>query len=132
MERFNDLTMEVVTEPGVPYDRRENPIVELTFKFSLRMIEFCEQLDSNKQYNLSRQLFRSATSIGANVKEAQNAESRADLYSQNEDQFKRSRGNRILVAIEPEFKKLPGHRGRIEPANVNQKNSSKNYSNIKI
>lgn len=63
----------------VPYDKRENPIVELTFKFSLRMIEFCEALDMNKQFNLSRQLFRSATSIGANVKEAQNAESRADF-----------------------------------------------------
>lgn len=63
----------------VSYDKRENPIVELTFKFSLRMIEFCEQLDMNKQFNLSRQLFRSATSIGANVKEAQNAESRADF-----------------------------------------------------
>lgn len=63
----------------VPYDKRENPIVELTFKFSLRMIEFCEQLDVNRQYNLSRQLFRSATSIGANVKEAQNAESKADF-----------------------------------------------------
>ena len=52
----------------MPYDKRENPIVELTFKVSLRMIEFCEQLDLNRQYNLSRQLFRSATSIGANVK----------------------------------------------------------------
>lgn len=64
---------------AVLYDKRENAIVELTFKFSLRMIEFCEQLDSNRQYNLSRQLFRSSTSIGANVKEAQNAESRADF-----------------------------------------------------
>ena len=63
----------------MPYDKRENPIVELTFKVSLRMIEFCEQLDLNRQYNLSRQLFRSATSIGANVKEAQNAESKADF-----------------------------------------------------
>jgi four helix bundle protein len=45
----------------------------------LRIIEFCEGLDVNKQFNLSRQLFRSATSIGANVKEAQNAESRADF-----------------------------------------------------
>lgn len=66
-------------DSNVPYDKRENPIVELTFKFSLRMIEFCEKLNLNKHFNLSRQLFRSATSIGANVKEAQNAESRADF-----------------------------------------------------
>ncbi len=75
MSLFNNLTM----DGKVPYDKRENPIVELTFKFSLRMIEFCEQLEGNKQFNLSRQLFRSATSIGANVKEAQNAESRVDF-----------------------------------------------------
>ncbi len=66
-------------EEKTPYDKRENPIVELTFKFSLRIIEFCEMLDAKKQYNLSRQLFRSATSIGANVNEAQNAESRSDF-----------------------------------------------------
>jgi four helix bundle protein len=69
--------MEAATERH--YDKRENPIVELTFKFSLSMITFCEGLDTKRQYNLSRQLFRSATSIGANVKEAQNAESRLDF-----------------------------------------------------
>ena len=61
------------------YDKRKNPIVELTFHFALRIIEFCEDLDEKRKYNLSRQLFRSGTSIGANVKEAQNAESMADF-----------------------------------------------------
>ena len=66
-------------ENKLPYDKKQNPIVELTFKFSLQIIKFCEELDDCRKYNLSRQLFRSATSIGANVKEAQNAESKADF-----------------------------------------------------
>ena len=66
-------------ENKLPYDKKQNPIVELTFKFSLQIIKFCEELDDGRKYNLSRQLFRSATSIGANVKEAQNAESKADF-----------------------------------------------------
>jgi four helix bundle protein len=56
-----------------------NPILKLSFDFSLMIIDYCEKLDSNKKYILSRQLFRSATSIGANAMEAQNAESKADF-----------------------------------------------------
>ncbi len=57
-----------------------NPILKLSFYFSLMIIDYCEKLDSNKKYILSRQLFRSATSIGANAMEAQNAESKADFF----------------------------------------------------
>ena len=57
-----------------------NPILKLSFDFSLMIIDYCEKLDSNKKYILSRQLFRSATSIGANAMEAQNAESKTDFF----------------------------------------------------
>ena len=42
-------------------------------------MEFCEVLESKKRWILSNQLFRSGTSIGANVREAQNGESKADF-----------------------------------------------------
>jgi len=58
---------------------KENVIVQLTFQFSLNAIEFCEVLDELKKFPMSNQLFRSATGIGSNVKEAQNAESKADF-----------------------------------------------------
>lgn len=58
---------------------KENIIVDLTFQFGLEIIDFTEELSNNKKYNLSNQLFRSGTSIGANTKEAQNAESKADF-----------------------------------------------------
>ncbi|MCX6198235.1 MAG: four helix bundle protein [Bacteroidetes bacterium] len=57
----------------------KNPILNLTFNFSLAVIEYCKLLDSQKQFQLSKQLFRSGTSIGANAREAQNAESKADF-----------------------------------------------------
>ncbi|MGE0566311.1 MAG: four helix bundle protein [Bacteroidia bacterium] len=58
---------------------KDNLIVQLTFEFALNIISFSETLNSCKKFNLSNQLFRSGTSIGANVKEAQNAESKADF-----------------------------------------------------
>ena len=58
---------------------KKNIIVELTVEFALGVIEFCEELNGVKKYDLSRQLFKAGTSIGANVHEAQNAESKADL-----------------------------------------------------
>ena len=56
---------------------KDNLIVKLTFEFSLLIIEFTELLESKRKFNLANQLFRSVTSIGANVREAQNAESKA-------------------------------------------------------
>lgn len=58
---------------------KDNLIVDLTFKFSLAILDFCEKLENNKKYVLARQLLKSGTSIGANVREAQNAESKADF-----------------------------------------------------
>lgn len=56
-----------------------NPIVRLSLEFSLSVMEYCERLRELQHWDLSRQLFRSATSIGANVWEAQNSESKADF-----------------------------------------------------
>lgn len=58
---------------------RSNPIVSKSYAFAIQIIKYCDELDSQKKYILSKQLFRSGTSIGANVKEAQQAESRADF-----------------------------------------------------
>ena len=56
-----------------------NPILKTSFEFSLAIIEFCDSLDDRKKFVISKQLLKSATSIGANVMEAQNAESRSDF-----------------------------------------------------
>jgi four helix bundle protein len=45
----------------------------------LDVIVYTEELEERKRFNMASQLFRSGLSIGANVKEAQNAESKADF-----------------------------------------------------
>jgi four helix bundle protein len=58
---------------------RENVIVNKTIEFSLSVVKYCEVLEQCKKYVIAKQLLRSATSIGANVFEAQDAESKADF-----------------------------------------------------
>ncbi len=58
---------------------KENIIVEKSFRFALKVIQYCELLEENKKFVISRQLLGSGTSIGANVREAQNSESKADF-----------------------------------------------------
>lgn len=58
---------------------KKNLIVDLTFQFSLDIIKYTVLLEDRKRYNMANQLFRSATSVGANVREAQNGESKNDF-----------------------------------------------------
>jgi four helix bundle protein len=58
---------------------KENIIVEKSFQFALKIVLYCELLEDKKKFVVSRQLIKSGTSIGANVREAQNSESKADF-----------------------------------------------------
>lgn len=57
----------------------KNLVLRLGFNFSLSIIEYSEVLEVNKKYVIARQLLKSGTSIGANIMEAQHAESKADF-----------------------------------------------------
>lgn len=56
-----------------------NEILELSIQFSLDIIEFTEILESKRKFVIANQLIKSGTSVGANIFEAQSAESRADF-----------------------------------------------------
>lgn len=59
---------------------RINTIVQdISFIFAQLIIRFCLNLKDQKHYELSSQLIRSGTSIGANIREAQRAESKKDF-----------------------------------------------------
>ena len=58
---------------------KRNEILELSFEFALRIIAYCEVLEERRKYIIARQLLKSGTSIGANIREAQNAESNQDF-----------------------------------------------------
>ena len=60
----------------------EKAIQEKSFRFAVRIVNLCKYLQAEKkEYVLSKQVLRSGTSIGANVAEAQQAQSRPDFIS---------------------------------------------------
>src|SRR5262245_15209344 len=59
--------------------QQDNLIVKLTFDFALSIINYVEQIKNEKRFVIANQLLKSGTSIGANVREAQNAESKLDF-----------------------------------------------------
>ncbi|HEV7330032.1 MAG TPA: four helix bundle protein [Flavisolibacter sp.] len=60
-------------------NQNENIILNKTIEFSFTIIEYAELLEQQRKYIIGRQLLRSGTSIGANVHEAQNAESKTNF-----------------------------------------------------
>ncbi len=58
----------------------ENPIAKKTFDFAVVIIDFYRKFSSEKrEFILSKQILRSGTSIGANVREGLNAQSKLDF-----------------------------------------------------
>ena len=59
-----------------------NIIEEKSFSFAIRIVKLYKILSSeHNEYVISKQMLKSGTSIGANISEAQNAQSRADFLS---------------------------------------------------
>ena len=61
---------------------KQNDVLLLSKTFALRVVRLYQYLVSSKrEFVLSKQLLRSGTSIGANIKEAQFAQSKADFIA---------------------------------------------------
>jgi four helix bundle protein len=58
---------------------KNNILLIKSFSFALNIIDYTELLESKRKFILANQILKSGTSIGANSKEAQNAESKADF-----------------------------------------------------
>ena len=60
----------------------DHTIQEKSFHFAIRIVNLCKYLQTEqKEFILSKQLLRSGTSIGANVSESQQAQSRPDFIN---------------------------------------------------
>jgi four helix bundle protein len=59
--------------------KKPNIIRDKSFAFALRIVKMYKFLVDKKEYVLSKQLLRSGTAIGALVREAEHAESKADF-----------------------------------------------------
>ncbi|MFZ1699600.1 MAG: four helix bundle protein [Pyrinomonadaceae bacterium] len=63
-------------------ENKQNVLKDKSYAFALRIIKaYRHILSESKEYVLSKQLLRSGTSVGANIAEANQAQSRADFIS---------------------------------------------------
>jgi four helix bundle protein len=87
-------------------------ICERTFQFALRVINLCRNLETRSGVNrdIARQLLRSATSVGANVEQAQSGQSRADFLSKCNIALKESRETRYWLRLISASNLLPASR----------------------
>ena len=62
--------------------KEDNAIIEKSKQFAVRIVRLYQHLaNEKKEYVLSKQVLRSGTSIGANVHEAQRAQSKKDFLA---------------------------------------------------
>ena len=86
--------------------KQDNLILDKSFAFAVRIVKLYKFLcDQKKEYILSKQLLRCGTSIGANINEAQAAQSKADFISKLSIASKEARETNywISLLIETEY-----------------------------
>ncbi|WP_211341974.1 four helix bundle protein [Chlorobaculum thiosulfatiphilum] len=78
----------------------ELKIPERSFRFAVRIVRFCRFLErhGNVSRTLAGQLLRSATSIGANVEEAQAGQSKSDFIAKMSIVRQRGARNPLLAS----------------------------------
>ena len=84
---------------------KENVVLERAFSFAVRIVKLHKYLvEKHRAYSLADQLLRAGTSIGANVTEAQDAQSRKDFIAKLSIALKEAKESRywieLLVATE--------------------------------
>ncbi|HMS66039.1 MAG TPA: four helix bundle protein [Ignavibacteria bacterium] len=71
---------------------KESIIQEKSYKFALRIVKLYMFLKNDKkEYELSKQILRSGTSIGANIEEAQGGQSKKDFLYKISVAYKETR-----------------------------------------
>ena len=69
--------------------KAQSPVRDKSFGFAVRIVKFAKWMkEEKKDFELASQLLRSGTSIGANVEEAQSAQTKKDFLHKNHIAFK--------------------------------------------
>lgn len=84
-----------------------SPIREKSYDFALRVVRLFRALERRREFVLSKQLLRAATSIGANVEEAQAAQSRPDFISKMSIASKEAREAHYWLRLLRDAKVVP-------------------------
>ena len=88
-------------------DDRANLIVDLSFEIAILVVAYSEEIRQMNRFEMASQVFRSGTSIGANIREAQNGESRADFIHKLKVAAKELDELRYWLAICKSFSMFP-------------------------
>jgi len=79
---------------------KENLILEKSYKFAVRIIRLYQFLKKDKnEYELSKQILRSGTSIGSNVEEAIGGSSRKDFAAKLGIAYREARETRFRLRL---------------------------------
>ncbi len=79
--------------------KEDNKILNLTFDFSIQVISLYKILVQQNEYVISKQLLRSATSIGANVEEANAAQSKKEFIQRMSIASKEARETKYWLRL---------------------------------
>jgi four helix bundle protein len=87
-------------EKGKNYHNYQT-ITDRTFQFSIRIINLCNFLNtqSSTAQLIANQLFRSGTSIGANIEESQATQSKKDFIHKRQISLKEARETRYWLKL---------------------------------
>lgn len=102
-----------------------NVIMDRSLSFALMIIEYCEELEKRKKFVIANQLLKSGTSIGANIREAQSPESRADFIHKMKIAAKEASETSYWLTLCQQSKNYPNCDALLEKILVIQKILSK-------
>lgn len=78
---------------------KENVIVSKSYEFSIRIVKLHQVLHKERHFEISSQLLRSGTSIGANVEEAIGGISRKDFSHKLSISYKEARETKYWLRL---------------------------------
>lgn len=116
-------------------EMRENKLIDVSMDFAINILRLCDKI--NGHYSLINQLERSATSIGANIREANYAHSKPDFIAKlqialkecYETEYWLELIQKAGLASDDVTSKLSHECGSIRRMLVSSVNTSKNNSN---
>ena len=80
--------------------KKENPVLEKSYVFALRIVKLQRYLvGEKKDFVLSKQLLRSGTSVGANIEEAIGAQSPKDFIAKMSIAYKETRESHYWLRL---------------------------------
>ena len=79
---------------------KPNPLLDKSYAFAVQIVGLCRSLqEKKKEFVLSRQLLKSGTSVGANIEEATQAQSKDDFVSKLSIALKEAHESRFWLRL---------------------------------